>query len=75
MVKNVNQTMIASSDDNFAAFSENDLLGDVLGRIISGEISDTFGVVCAVETEAIGDIVDGEDVPPGVVSNPAAVLY
>ena len=46
-----------------------------LSRIISGEISDTFGVVRAVETEAIGDIVDGEDVPPGVVSNPAAVLY
>lgn len=71
----VNQTVIAFSDDNFATFSKSDLLGDVLNRIISGEILNTFGIVCVVKTEAIGDIVNGEGVPSGVISNPATILY
>ena len=74
-VENVDCTMVTSLNDDLAAFSEGDLLGDVLGRDTGGEVSDTLCTVCVVETKPISNVVDGKEVPPVVEGNPAAVSH
>ena len=74
-VENVDCTMVTSPNDDLAAFSEGDLLGDVLGRDTGGEVSDTLRTVCAVKTKPISDIVNGEEVSSVVEGNPAAVSH